>query len=238
MTLITICQKALNEIGDIEVPSSLFGNTNQTAKQSLALINRALKEAARETSWPPLKRSATVSLVGGTSEYDLPSDYQSFIRETIWNTSQRRMVFITDAQEWTQLQAQNIGGTTTLFFRIFRDPSGNGQKIQFYPEPGNSETVTYEYISNALTQSSGGTLQGNEFLADTDTALLDEDLITLGFKWRFLKSKGLPYSEEFTDYQLAASDRATANGAKVADFGRDSRDVISVLYIPETGFGA
>lgn len=238
MSLLTLVQNALNEIGSFEVPSSIVGNNNPTAVQSLALANRSLKQAAIETNWQALSRKASLTFTAGVSEYDLPSDFLSYVERTIWNTSQRRMVFITSPQEWAQLQAQNIGGTTTLFFRIFRDPSGNSNKIQFYPEPGTAETVTYEYLSNALTQSSGGTLQSNEFLADTDTPLLDEDLITLAFKWRFLKSKGFPYAEELRDYEDKVSNQSVATGKPIADFGQDSTTSIRVLYVPETGFGA
>ena len=238
MSLLTIVQNALNEIGDFEVPSSIVGNANPTATQSLAIANRALKETARRTNWQALSREATITMVAATSEYALPADFQTFIDETIWNTAQRRMVFVTTPQSWAQLQAQNIGGTTTLFFRIFRDPASNVNTVQFYPVPGTSETVTYEYISNALTQTSGGTLQNDTFLADTDTALLDEDLISLGFKWRFLKAKGFPYSEELQDYELALSNRAGSTANAILDMGQDGTTSIRVLYVPETGFGA
>lgn len=236
MTLLTIVQDALNEIGDTEAPSSVVGNANQTAKQSLALANRALKEIARRTKWQPLSRTATITTVASQQEYSLPSDFRGIVNNTMWNTTQRREVCYVDAPNWAFLESFTTADTVSLFYRIFRDPSGNGQKVQLFPTPGAVETITYEYISDALTATSGGTLQGQEFLADTDTALLDEDLVTLGLKWRFLKSKGYPYAEEFADYERAIADVIMQTGSPTISLSNPNLNEERVLIVPDGNF--
>ena len=47
MTLLTIVKTALNEVGSTEVPSTVVGDENETAKQPLALANRALRQTAK-----------------------------------------------------------------------------------------------------------------------------------------------------------------------------------------------
>lgn len=237
MSLLTIIQNALNEIGDTEVPSSIFSNLNPTAVQSLALANRTLKEVAKRTNWGGLSRTETLTMVASQEEYDLPSDFFSLVPETMWNTSQMLFNQVVSPQEWALLNGISATDTSSIFFRIFRSDSGNGQKIRFFPTPSVADTVTFEYVSDALTQSSGGTLQSDEFLADTDTALLDEDTISLGVKWRFLQSKGFPYAEEMRDYETSLSHAANAEGAPVIDMGRGTTKT-RVLIIPRTGFGA
>lgn len=239
MSLLTIVQDALSEIGGTEVPDSVIGNANPTAKQSLALANRALKEAAKRTNWQPLSRTASITTVASQAEYALPSDFKSIVNQTMWDTTQRRRTFgAITPQDWALLQSWSTTDTIALFFRIFRDPSGNGEKVQFYPTPGSADSITYEYISNALTQTSGGTLQSDKFLADTDTSLLDEDLITLGLKWRFLKTKGFPYSEEFEDYEKAIAYEAASTGNAVIDMGASGLASQRILAVPDGNFGS
>jgi hypothetical protein len=40
------------------------------------------------------------------------------------------------------------------------------------------------------------------FSADTDVSLIDEKVLTSGLEWRWLKSKGLDYAEEFRRYEM------------------------------------
>jgi len=236
MSLLTIIQNALNEIGDLEVPSSIFNNANPTAVQSLALANRALDEAIIRTGWQPLSREESVSTVAAQEEYSLPSDFISIIDQTMWNQEQRRFVRSVTPKEWNLLNSNVTNGTIQIFYRIFRDPSGNGQKLQFFPTPTSIQTINYEYISKATVQSSGGTLQ-TEFLADTDTPLLDEVLITLGFKWMFLHSKGFEYAEAFRSYETRLDYIAQANGSPIMDLATPTRTSQHILVFPETGFG-
>lgn len=237
MTLLTIVQDALNEIGDTEVPESIVGNVNQTAKQCLALANRALREVARRTNWQPLSRTATITTVASQQEYDLPSDFGGIVNDTMWNTSQRREVSKVSAQDWALLESWSTTDTVSLFYRIFRDPSGNGQKVQLYPAPGSAETITYEYRSNGLTASSGGTVQGNSFLADDDTALLDEDIITLGVNWMFREAKGYPYAEQFRMYEDAIADVISQTGRPALSMGADPYNVERVFFVPDGNYG-
>ncbi len=239
MSLLTIVQDTLNEIGSTEIPASVVGSANQTAAQSLALVNRSLKEVAKRTNWQPLSRTETITTISAQAEYSLPSDFKSLVNQTMWDTTQRRRTIgALTPKDWAFFQSFSTTDTIQLFFRIFRDPAGNGQKVQFYPTPGSAVTITYEYISNALTQSSVGTLQSDKFLADDDTALLDEDTIALGFKWRFLKTKGFPYSEEFRDYEAAIAYEASSTGNQVIDMGSGDLNNQRVLVIPDGGFGS
>ena len=44
-------------------------------------------------------------------------------------------------------------------------------------------------------------------LADTDVATIDERILKLGLKWRFLAAKKLPYQEEKSIHLLAIKDK-------------------------------
>ena len=49
---------------------------------------------------------------------------------------------------------------------------------------------------------------------NSQTSLLDEELITLGVVWRFLKIKGLPYDQQFQEYQVRRQEVSAQDGAK------------------------
>ena len=184
MSLLTIVQDALGEVGGFEVPSSVVGNTNETAKRCLAITNRSLKETAKRIKWPGLKVRATLTTVASQEEYTLPSDFQMYINNTFWDDTNNRAVLgpASDA-EWEYMQSSDLADNElATWFKFIRGTSTNDKTIYLYPIPSSVRTLYYWYKSDALTQTSGGTLQNDKFLADTDTATIDEDIVLLGYR--------------------------------------------------------
>lgn len=180
----------------------------------------------------------TFDTVASTEEYSLPSDFFYLINQTMWDdTNNRRVGGPASPQEWEHLKNRVTSGSSlSRFFRIFRGSTSNDEQIYLHPIPDSVATINFEYRSNALTQSSGGTLQGISFLADDDTSLLDEDTVALGFKWRFLKTNGLPYAEEFRDYEASIDVAAGASGAPIISLG-PTTSRFPFPFPPEGGFG-
>jgi hypothetical protein len=54
MTLLTMTQQALREVGEFEVPATIVGNNNPTAVQMLALAQREGRELSRRHQWQRL----------------------------------------------------------------------------------------------------------------------------------------------------------------------------------------
>lgn len=218
MTLLSIAQNTLKEIPGFEVPATIAGNENETAVLSLALINRAILETRRRSNWTQLTVRHTITTVALQDQYDLPGDWKKFIAGTWWDgTNHWPMQGPVSARDWEFLKGRLITSTVRRLFRIFKGTSDNDRKIYIFPTPPSSgEEITLEYISNGLVEDTSGTLK-EIFTADDDTSLIDEDVVALGFKWRFLKSKGLPYVEEFRDYEVAVADLKGDNGGAILD---------------------
>jgi hypothetical protein len=73
------------------------------------------------------------------------------------------------------------------------------------------------------------------FVGDTDSPRLDEQLLTLDLKWRFLASKGFPAEveyKEYTNHLLALL--ADQNGMIDLHMGGIPQGFDN---LPETGFG-
>lgn len=227
MTLAEMCEAALQEIG-WAVPASFIGNSDDDAVQCVALANRTGRQLSKTVRWEYPLKTYTFSTVNGTLEYALPSDFQSFAFMTEWDrTNYEKMLGPATPAQWQELNSGLITVTTVRWFRI------SESKFRIYPTPTTADTIAYEYYSNQWCESSAGTGQ-TSFAADTDVSLLDDDLMTMGIKWRFLKAKGQAYQEELREYeQLLASCKADDGDRGIIRFGGGfNRDPL-----PDTGFG-
>jgi hypothetical protein len=136
-------------------------------------------------------------------------------------------------QEWEYLQAWSTTAGLNLYARI------HGSQLVFQQTitaAQNGETVAYEYISNKWCQSSLSVAQ-SAWAADTDTAKLDEELITQGVVWRFKKAKGLDWEGDFLEYKNQR-DRLIARdgGMRKLCFGGYEEDPVGQT-IPDQGYG-
>lgn len=237
MTLLTICQDALKEIPEFEVPETIIGNKNQTAVKVLAQAQREGTALAKdETTWQALQfeHVITTDASNTTGEYSLPSDFRSFVDETWWDrTNTQPLIGPINPQEWQRLKSGGISSIVNRAFRI------RGNKFLVHPVPTvSAEELVFEYVSTDWVVAANGTDTRTRWEVDSDTSRFDEDLMSLGVKWRFLQSNGLDYEEDFNAYErmkAAIYGRDKGNktlymdGSHSRRFDRDS--------IPETGFG-
>lgn len=176
-----------------------------------------------------------VNLIFGKDVYALPNDFGYFQQATWWDRTYRwQMQGPLTAQQWQVLKSGLSPIGPRRFFRII----GN----QFYVHPAPSvtgDTLVFEYYSTAWCQSSTGTAQST-WAADTDYYTMDDDAFILGLKWRFKAAKGLDYTEEKMDYQMAC-DRLIARdgGNKSLTTNVQAMDVYLLNYnnIPDSGYG-
>ena len=138
------------------------------------------------------------------------SDYDRLVYGAeLWDRT-RNMKFSgpTSSRVWQELQAGLTGGVTG-WWRIF------GGEIHIFPAQPAGLTLSFEYVSKNWALSSGSVAQ-EKFLADEDTTVLSEDLITLGIMWRYgATTKGFDYAENMSTYErelekIAGRDRAMA----------------------------
>jgi hypothetical protein len=140
--------------------------------------------------------SGTVSINFGKIAYPMPSDLEYFVQRTWWdNTYKWELLGPITAQEKQILKYGIIASGPRAKFYI-----RNGL-MYLNPMPETSgQLFAYDYFSNAWCESATGTPQ-KLWLADTDVYRLDEDCFITGIKWRFLRAKGLDYSQEKSDYE-------------------------------------
>lgn len=187
---------------------AVFASTEQISIEMVDLANDVALDISRGHDWRALTKIASVSGTGET--YALPDDYD------------RMMVSseIDDATSWFWGYEPFVNVNDWLRFRsgtyAIVSPGGwiiIGGELQFYPAPNG--TAQYPYISNEWARDSLGD-PISLFQADTDEFVLDDRLLTLGLIWRWRAMKGLDYSEDLANYEIALSrEQSRDKGSRV-----------------------
>jgi hypothetical protein len=203
MSLISIIQDAAVELGFAE-PSVAITSTDLAVKQMVVLADKEGKELARRFDWQRLMTEGTFTATASATQVaSIATTYPNFARiinGTMWNRTQNRVVKgPLTAAEWQRMNAATARVTIGNYFRI----RGNG--ILFFSTPASGDEIFFEYCSDKWCQGALATAQ-SAWAADADTALIDEEIIRLGVVWRYKKSKGFDYGEDFRTYEMALQD--------------------------------
>lgn len=177
--------------------------------------------------------------VFGQSDYAIPSDFHRLVDETLWDRSRFwAMRGPMSPQQW-QLYKSSVIGKASIQRRWRLRYKNGAQVFSVDPVPtDNGSALVFEYVSNAWCQSSTLTPQ-TQWLADTDTPILDDELITLGIRWRVKRGLGFSYQEELDEYERELRKAiARDGGAPILNMTPSNHlTVIGPWNIPETGFG-
>lgn len=209
MSLITICDDAAGRQG-LGQFTSIVANTNGTARRLFKAANASLKALVRKYDWQILQKEHTFVTVAAEIQTNtpLPTDFDHYITETGYNrTRNRALQGPLSPQEWQQMQAFTVNLATDSF-RV------RANQFLMSPAPTAGDTVAYEYVSNLAVAIEATPTVGVKvaFTLDTDVPLLDEEVLTVDIIWRYRKSAGLGYAEDFRDAQLLIADRIAKDG--------------------------
>ena len=233
MTLLTICQEAAKIIG-ITAPDAVTASTDTSVIQLEAAVNQEGRAQVRKYKWEVLIKEGSHTTLAAESQgamTTIASDFGRFSNNTLWNrTTDRKYYGPITGSEWQEIKAVVSGGITN-YFRI---RTGN---LLMNPTPTAGQSVNFEYVSKNWVDTSGGsTANADKFSGDSQTTVLEEELIVLGVVWRFLKLKGLPYEQQFMDYQTRLTEYTNQDGAKpILRMAGPSRAFLA-LNVPEGNF--
>jgi hypothetical protein len=188
-----------------------------------AIISEAILDIAQQHDWLALTKQCTLTTDGQTADFDLPADYgrmlvKSDVHSSIWSVNYQAAK---DLDEWTQLQ-RFMPSTIPGYWIIY------GGQMHLMPEPRINENPCFWYIASNLVRGDDGTLKP-QFTADSDTFLLDEQLLVLAMVWRWKQAEGLDYAEDMQNYEVRLSQLAAKDhGSKPI---RSSRNGLNRLGI-------
>lgn len=213
MSLLSIIQSVAIEMG-LKSPSQVVGSTDRQILQLLEIARSEGKDLASRYHWSVMTKECTFSMVAtlnqgainGTVVTD--SDFDYLLNETMWNrTTSLPIIGPKNAESWEAMQSFTAAGGPFQEYRI------QGGDLYIDPAPTAGHTLAFIYKSTWWCESSGGSGQST-WAADTDVGLLNEEIMRLGIKWRWLKTKGLEYQEDFASYERQVQNAMARDGSK------------------------
>jgi hypothetical protein len=209
MNLKQICNEVLSQSAFLE--RDAFATSQDVDDiQMVAFVNRAAHEIREYYPWNRLRKSTSITLVDGQLSYDLPSDFDWYVTESMWKSMGARHVVIpTSDRYWAFIKAGNPGTRINYYAKLIDG------KLEFTAVTAG-DVINLDYISRfAVKNAAGGTQE--YFTADTDEWLLKDYTLILGTKAFWKGEKEMPTAErDKMDFQnQVKTDVAQDTPAKV-----------------------
>jgi hypothetical protein len=221
------------------IPSTVGLTADDWAISSTGFDNNtrivSVDSATQITVTSPATSTGTAQELNfGKIAYSIPSDFEYFVDKTFWdNKFKWALIGPITAQEKQILRYGVIASSPRNKFYIRLN------KIWLDPVPTDSSIIAYDYYSNAPVLKQDATYS-SVWTDDNDIYILDEDVFIQGLKWRFLRSKGLDYEEEYQNYELDVQRSISRDGGS-RDLSLNSRgystQFLNGFNVPETGYG-
>lgn len=199
MALLQICQDAATEIGLDSQPVSIVGSPDPDMQRLLRFCNRVARDLAQRAPWQAMRRQRSfVAVADEVQANAIPADFARFYPETFFD--QTNYLVISGPLDPVEYDSRKIAAQFYSGTGVARWFTRRGDDLLITPNPVGGETYTFDYQSSAFCQSAGGTPQ-SQWLADTDTGILNEELITLGVIARYLEADGQPSQAATAAYE-------------------------------------
>lgn len=197
MSLLTIIQKTCSRLS-LTQPTVVVTTTDLLIQQLFGLVNEAGAAMSKrgDPGWQSLTAEWTFITTSSDEQTNtpIPPDFRKFIPDSFFNrTTVRRVTGPVTPQQWQLFQARPNAATVYLAYRERAGTfllTGGGATV-----PPAGQTIAYEYISSYWAKSSANQAKA-QFTSDDDGTYLDEELLILDLKWRWLAAKGLDYAED------------------------------------------
>jgi hypothetical protein len=187
----------------------VFASGDDQTLQLAALANEVLEDLHTRGVWSKLQITALFTQTGvedqGSMDTLAPSGFKWMLQDTFWDRTQRLPVYGPKTeQEWQALKGMPMTGPYLQYRIVGGHLLLNGALIA-------GHQMAFEYASDWSVLSASSAAK-QWFTADTDTCMFPDGLLLSGLNWRWRLEKGLPYAQQFNEYET-----------KVADFkGRDA----------------
>jgi hypothetical protein len=191
------CEESL-----LPVPQSIIGNDDPQVMQLRALLFRAGQSIAMRHEWERLtfeKVHTTLAQEDQGNIFELTAGattstaFRTIKDQTVWDRTDRLTVLPIDAIDW-QLVKGTAAVSPRYRYRLLRS------RLLMTPTPPAGHEFVFEWVSRWWIQSASGAIK-REFTQDTDSFLIERELLKLSLNWRWKKAKGLDYTEEYEEFE-------------------------------------
>lgn len=220
----------------IPVPAAIIDNSDERVRQVKALLFEAGNALAIRSDWERMRFETVHTTLAQENQgkiFDITAGgataFRKFANETLWDRSDRLPIIPIDGVSWQRLKG-TVGSIFRYRYRLWQ------YDLHITPAPPAGHSVAFEWISRWWIQANNGAIK-EEFTADTDSFLVERELLKLGLRWRWKKEQGLEYAEDFREYELRLIELAGHDTPKevLHQDGRGRR-VQPGVFIPESSW--
>ncbi len=195
MTLLTIAEAVAKDVG-VKVPTAVIGETSRTIVELLEYITKAVEEIVRRVDWGEMTAETTLTGDGTNKTHTITGLHRLIDGPAIVHATTGPVRMIPRAIWDTLTHAEGDPRYALL----------EGDELRFWPYLANADTVDVSYLT--LNWCSNGT---GAFAADSDTCLINEDLVAKGAIVIWRRQKGMEHAEQSEDYESELTDLAEFN---------------------------
>lgn len=220
----------------LPVPASVATSVLPDVLQIKALLYRAGNALALRGEWARLTHEevhVTLAQEDQGSIYDITASGATAFRKiklgTVWDRTDKLPIAPIDPVDWQCVKA-TIAAQPRYRYRLVRG------RLLFTPTPPAGHSVAFEWLSKWWIQDVAGTIK-ERFTADTDSFLLERELLKLGLTWRWKKAKGFDYTEEYEEYETRLSETLGHDVTREVVYMHDrERRVRPGIFVPESSW--
>ena len=199
MSLLTMIGNVMNSMG-FPRPAVVMSSTDQMVLELLALANTSGNDLVQAYPWQEITRQALFTSTAAYSQGTIDStivtdgDFNRMVDNTLWNRS--AILKATGPVTSAEWQADQAFAAASPYpkFRLWQGQLWIGPSV-----PKAGDTWAFEYVSENWCQGAAGTAQP-AWAADTDTGILDENLMRQDIIWRWKSSKSLEYADDLASF--------------------------------------
>ncbi len=198
--ILKICQEAA-DLTATQKPTDLFSGSSQQEAIFLSVAKDTLDSLLRYGDWQELTKEGKLCTTCHQSNYlisDFCPDFYSLLNNTVYiKDSSEKVIGAITPEEWMKEKYFHLA-SVGLKFKI-----QNGMFKFLTPPPCNVNIVFQYRSANIVYDATRGYEEKTMLEKNTDIPIFDEFLVKKGIIWRWYRRNGMPYEEEYNEYQRA-----------------------------------
>lgn len=205
MSLLSIIQRSAREIGLSDNITRVIGNTNQLVAELLECATQTGEALPSISDWVEMRAEWIYTTVATETQTGaIPSDFDHFIADTLWNRTSTRQLNPVTAEEWQRIKATTANAVVdNVYIR--------GTSMLMSPVPAAGDILAGEYIKKAYATSADGLTDRTVWTYDEDLPLLPENIFVFGTALRYKTLKGLDANDTSQKYADAIDSHILKN---------------------------
>lgn len=202
--ILEICQEAADLVA-VQKPQDLFSENSQQEAIFLSVAKDTLDSLLRYGDWQELTKEGSLLTIANKKDYlisDFCPDFYCLLNNTVYiKDSKEKVIGAITPEEWMKEKYFNLS-SINLKFKI-----QNGM-LKFLTPPPAHVKIVFQYRSgNIVYDATNGYEEKTVLNKNTDIPIFDEFLVKKGIVWRWYRRNGMPYEEEFNEYQRELKSR-------------------------------